>query len=94
MVGGSRPARFPTEDPRRGPDREPADDPQRANIRHQLNQFTLPAETVLIRRMHGIVAIVLVQLRASADWGRSPPSICAANRQRRRLARPKLSSRA
>jgi hypothetical protein len=34
-----------------------------------MNQFTLPAETVLIRRMHAIVAIVLVQLRAGADWG-------------------------
>ena len=27
------------------------------------------ADTVLIRRMHGIVAIVLWQLRAGADWG-------------------------
>jgi hypothetical protein len=34
-----------------------------------MNQFTLPPETVLIRRMHGIVGIVLWQLRAGADWG-------------------------
>jgi predicted unusual protein kinase regulating ubiquinone biosynthesis (AarF/ABC1/UbiB family) len=39
------------------------------NARDQINQFTLPAETVLIRRMHGIVGIVLWQLRAGADWG-------------------------
>ena len=31
--------------------------------------FTLPPEAVLIRRMHGIVAVVLGQLRAGADWG-------------------------
>jgi hypothetical protein len=35
----------------------------------QVNQFTLPAEAILIRRMHGIVAVVLGQLRAGADWG-------------------------
>jgi predicted unusual protein kinase regulating ubiquinone biosynthesis (AarF/ABC1/UbiB family) len=40
-----------------------------ANVRDQVNQFTLPADTVLIRRMHGIVGIVLWQLRAGADWG-------------------------
>jgi hypothetical protein len=34
-----------------------------------MQQFTLPAESLLIRRMHGIVAIVLQQLRAGADWG-------------------------
>ena len=34
-----------------------------------MNQFTLPPETVLIRRMHGIVGVVLWQLRAGADWG-------------------------
>ncbi len=38
-------------------------------MRDQINQFTLPAETVLIRRMHGIVGVVLWQLRAGADWG-------------------------
>ncbi len=53
----------------RGRDRDPADEQRTANAREQINQFTLPAETVLIRRMHGIVAIVLWQLRAGADWG-------------------------
>ena len=42
---------------------------QRAAIKAQVNQFTLPPESILIRRMHGIVAIVLEQLRAGADWG-------------------------
>jgi len=51
-------------------ERREADDEQRnENVREQINQFTLPAETVLIRRMHGIVAIVLWQLHAGADWG-------------------------
>ena len=38
-------------------------------MRMQVNQFTLPPEAILIRRMHGIVAVVLRQLRAGADWG-------------------------
>ena len=38
-------------------------------MRIQMNQFTLPPEAILIRRMHGIVAVVLGQLRAGADWG-------------------------
>ncbi len=50
-------------------DREPLDDEQRAAMRTQVNQFTLPPEAMLIRRMHAIVAIVLGQLRAGADWG-------------------------
>ena len=49
--------------------REGGDEDRPANVRDQVNQFTLPAETVLIRRMHGIVGIVLWQLRAGADWG-------------------------
>ena len=48
----------------RDPDERPA-----ADVREQMNQFTLPPETVLIRRMHGIVGVVLWQLRAGADWG-------------------------
>ncbi len=48
---------------------ESDDEQSRANAREQINQFTLPPETVLIRRMHGIVGIVLWQLRAGADWG-------------------------
>ena len=54
---------------RRRREHREATDEHRANVREQINQFTLPAETVLIRRMHGIVAIVLWQLRAGADWG-------------------------
>ena len=61
--------RFGSEDRRRGRDRDSADEQRNTNGREQMNQFTLPAETVLIRRMHGIVAIVLWQLRAGADWG-------------------------
>jgi len=57
-------------DNRRGPsDREPRDAAQRAASRDQVNQFTLPPESMLIRRMHGLVAVVMSQLRAGADWG-------------------------
>ena len=42
---------------------------QRDAIKAQLNQFTVPPESILIRRMHGVVATVLHQLRAGADWG-------------------------
>ena len=42
---------------------------QRAEFRDQAGRFTLPPETILIRRMHALVAIVLSRLRASADWG-------------------------
>src|SRR3954463_812578 len=54
---------------RRGRDRTPPDSEQRAAMRIQVNQFTLPPESILIRRMHAIVAVVLDQLRAGADWG-------------------------
>jgi len=52
-------------------EREPEvlDDEQRAAIRSHVNQFTVPPTSILIRRMHGIVAIVLSQLRAGGDWG-------------------------
>ena len=50
-------------------EREPIDPARREEIRDQVSQFTLPAETLLIRRMHTIVAAVLGQLRAGADWG-------------------------
>jgi predicted unusual protein kinase regulating ubiquinone biosynthesis (AarF/ABC1/UbiB family) len=66
-VPGER--RFARQDARPGPDREPADNEQRAAMRLQVNQFTLPPDAILIRRMHGIVAVVLGQLRAGADWG-------------------------
>jgi predicted unusual protein kinase regulating ubiquinone biosynthesis (AarF/ABC1/UbiB family) len=51
------------------PGRERPDAEQRAAIRTQINQFTVPPESMLIRRMHGIVAVVLEQLRAGGDWG-------------------------
>jgi predicted unusual protein kinase regulating ubiquinone biosynthesis (AarF/ABC1/UbiB family) len=52
-----------------GRERERPDDEQRAAMKLQVNQFTLPPESILIRRMHGIVGVVLAQLRAGADWG-------------------------
>ena len=61
--------RFSPEHARRGGDRERPDSDQRAAMRIQINQFTLPADSILIRRMHAIVAVVLEQLRAGADWG-------------------------
>ncbi len=71
-VPGER--RFSAPQERRGrererPDGERPDSEQRAAMKTQVNQFTLPPESILIRRMHGIVAIVLQQLRAGADWG-------------------------
>jgi hypothetical protein len=66
-VPGER--RFCPADGRRDLDRERPDREERAAMRMQLNQFTLPPEAILIRRIHGIVAVVLGQLRAGADWG-------------------------
>ena len=51
---------------RRGRERDPEGE---AAFREQAGRFTLPPETMLIRRMHVLVAIVLMRLRASADWG-------------------------
>ena len=51
------------------PDRERPDAEQRAEMKNQVNQFTVPPEAALIRRMHGVVAIVLQSLGAGADWG-------------------------
>ena len=39
------------------------------DVREQAGRFTLPPETILIRRMHALVAVVLGRLKASADWG-------------------------
>jgi predicted unusual protein kinase regulating ubiquinone biosynthesis (AarF/ABC1/UbiB family) len=50
-------------------DREPPSEAQRAAARAQVNLLTVPPESVLIRRMHGVVAAVLDALRAGADWG-------------------------
>jgi predicted unusual protein kinase regulating ubiquinone biosynthesis (AarF/ABC1/UbiB family) len=68
-VPGER--RFSAMHERRGRERERErpDGEQRATARAQVNQFTLPPDAVLIRRMHGMVAIVLQNLRAGADWG-------------------------
>jgi len=57
---------------RRGrPERERGEDDaeRRAAFRDQTSRYTLPPETILIRRMHALVAVVLGRLRASADWG-------------------------
>jgi predicted unusual protein kinase regulating ubiquinone biosynthesis (AarF/ABC1/UbiB family) len=61
--------RFSPASARRDRERKRPDAEQHAAIRAQLNQFTLPPETILIRRMHGVVAVVLEQLRAGANWG-------------------------
>lgn len=53
----------------RDADRPRPDAARRAAGKEQVNQFTLPPDAVLIRRMHGIVAVVMGQLRAGADWG-------------------------
>ncbi len=66
-VPGTR--RFSGEHGRRDHERRPVDDEREREVRDQVSQFTLPAETILIRRMHAIVAAVLSQLRAGADWG-------------------------
>ncbi len=42
---------------------------QREQIRNQVNQFTIPPESILIRRMHAMIVVVLQSLRAGADWG-------------------------
>jgi predicted unusual protein kinase regulating ubiquinone biosynthesis (AarF/ABC1/UbiB family) len=66
-VPGKR--RFSTNREQRGRDREPPGEEERGQIKDQVNQFTLPPESVLIRRMHAMVAIVLHNLRAGGDWG-------------------------
>jgi predicted unusual protein kinase regulating ubiquinone biosynthesis (AarF/ABC1/UbiB family) len=66
-VPGQR--RFSGEHRRHGRERRPVDEERQAQAKDQLSQLTLPAETVLIRRMHAIVGVVLGQLRAGTDWG-------------------------
>ena len=61
--------RFSPDEDRPDAAREPRTSEERAAARAQVNQFALPAEAILIRRMHGIVSVVLRQLRAGADWG-------------------------
>ena len=68
--GGSRDrGRDRDRDDANGNGNGPPDAAQREAIKGQLQQFTLPPEAILIRRMHGIVSTVLHQLRARADWG-------------------------
>ena len=45
------------------------DEERKAAFEAQARRFSLPPETILIRRMHVLVAIVLSRLRATADWG-------------------------
>jgi predicted unusual protein kinase regulating ubiquinone biosynthesis (AarF/ABC1/UbiB family) len=66
-VPGER--RFSPDHSRSGRDFERGNGEQRAAGKNQVHQFTLPPESILIRRMHGIVVVVLQQLRAGADWG-------------------------
>jgi hypothetical protein len=66
-VPGER--RFSPDNASRRQDRGRPDSEQRAAMKVQVNQFTLPPESILIRRMHAIIAVVLQQLRAGADWG-------------------------
>jgi predicted unusual protein kinase regulating ubiquinone biosynthesis (AarF/ABC1/UbiB family) len=61
--------RFSGGSSRRGHDRERSDADQQSSIKNQVNQFTVPPDAILIRRMHGVVGIVLHNLRAGADWG-------------------------
>jgi hypothetical protein len=42
---------------------------QRAAVKQQVNQLTLPPESALIGRMHGLVESVLEALGAGANWG-------------------------
>jgi predicted unusual protein kinase regulating ubiquinone biosynthesis (AarF/ABC1/UbiB family) len=68
-------------DPGRRDDLE-AGSEERAAVKTQVNQFTVPPASILIRRMHVMVAVVLQNLRAGADWGaiaaeylhRAPPA--------------------
>ncbi|HET8979204.1 MAG TPA: AarF/ABC1/UbiB kinase family protein [Solirubrobacteraceae bacterium] len=61
--------RFGGGQPGRDRHREAGDEERSARAREQVHRFTMPADAVLIRRMHGIVAVVLGRLRAAADWG-------------------------
>ncbi len=61
--------RFSGEHGARRRERRLVDAEGQAEVGDQFSQFTLPPETILIRRMHAIVGVVLGQLRAGADWG-------------------------
>jgi hypothetical protein len=92
--------RFGANREQRGRDRErpyreePGGD-ERGEIKKQVNQFAVPPESILIRRMHAVVAIVLYNLRASADWSaiaaeylhRAPPATPLGQAEADTLAR-------
>src|SRR5579863_7730876 len=61
--------RFSEPQGRRDSQAQAPDADARAAMKNQVNQFALPPDAVLIRRMHGVVAIVLQTLRAGANWG-------------------------
>jgi hypothetical protein len=61
-------------------------------MRMQINQFTLPPEAILIRRMHGIVAVVLANLGARADWGAIAAEYLLGEPTSTPLGRPKPRS--
>jgi predicted unusual protein kinase regulating ubiquinone biosynthesis (AarF/ABC1/UbiB family) len=61
--------RFSGEHGRRAGERRPVEVDRQGEMKDQVSRFTLPPETILIRRMHVIVAAVLGQLRAGVDWG-------------------------
>jgi predicted unusual protein kinase regulating ubiquinone biosynthesis (AarF/ABC1/UbiB family) len=61
--------RFRGEHGRRDHERPQREAEREREVKDQMSQFTLPSDTLLIRRMHAIVAAVLIQLRAGADWG-------------------------
>jgi predicted unusual protein kinase regulating ubiquinone biosynthesis (AarF/ABC1/UbiB family) len=60
--------RFSLGQERRGRERERPEGDDRGAVKTQVNQFTLPPDAILIRRMHAVVAIVLRTLRAGANW--------------------------
>jgi predicted unusual protein kinase regulating ubiquinone biosynthesis (AarF/ABC1/UbiB family) len=95
--------RFAADSRQHNRDREPPDEEQRAAMKAQVNQFALPPDAILIRRMHAIVAVVLHNLRAGADWGAiaaeylhgSPPATPLGAAEAEFLARrPTRASRA
>jgi predicted unusual protein kinase regulating ubiquinone biosynthesis (AarF/ABC1/UbiB family) len=61
--------RFRGEHGRRDHERPQREAEREREVKDQMSQFALPSDTILIRRMHAIVAAVLIQLRAGADWG-------------------------
>jgi predicted unusual protein kinase regulating ubiquinone biosynthesis (AarF/ABC1/UbiB family) len=96
--------RFSPDQDQRERDRERPEGADRAAIKMQVNQFTVPPDSILIRRMHGVVAIVLHQLRAGADWGAiaaeylrdAPPATPLGQAEAEFMARrrPRTASRA